>query len=323
MMRGYPRANGFGIRDYTLVIPATGCVADLARRLADRLGANYLWHPHGCDLLETDFDYFLQQFKSVVTHPNVGRVILVTLNCAPIRKSEIASWGIELERINLHDFNSEDDLLSLYGIPKVPIRDACEVMGQMTIGVKCGGSTPAVINHVNPVLGSFCDDLIDKGGTVIIGENWEMLGAIKELQGKAANSKAEGQIALMGKLLEDNFRERYHKEPPSYEPAFSLGRFAKAGTKPIQGVLAMTEKAPYPGLWILDGPNTDMAGCSSLAMSHCHAIMFATGTHLPIGNAICPVFKWEPDGAETDITKCRAEESRHFEWQLHLRNMIW
>jgi altronate dehydratase large subunit len=322
-MRGYPRANGdFGIRNYTLVIPTTGCVAELARRLADRLGANYLWHPHGCDLLETDFDYFLQQFKAVVMHPNVGHVILVTLNCSPIRKSEIASWGIKVERYNLHDFQSEDELIEEAMSKDGSILNPVEV-GPLTIGVKCGGSTPAVIKQVNPAMGVFCDALIDKGGTVVVGENWEMLGAITELQERAANGRAARQIGIMGKLLEDNFRDRYHTAPPSYTPEFSLGRFAKAGTRPIQGVLAVTEKPPYPGLWILDGPNTDMAGCSALAMSHCHAILFATGTHLPMGNALCPTFKWEPDSAETDLTHCRAEEARHFEWQSHLKNMIW
>ncbi len=324
-MKGYPRSNGtFGIRDYTLVLPTSGCMAETARKLADRIGANYIWHPHGCDLLESDAAYYTKQIEAICSHPNVSRLVVVTMNCAPIPMSAIegASFGKELYFLNYHQFGNEKDLIEEGS--KLPKRYAYSIPmdDTITVGVKCGGSTKRVIEEVNPIMGAYCDALIDSGGTVIIGENWEFLGAIEPLCERSATDHAENQIRKMADKLRSEFELRYGIDSPTYTVDFSLGRFRKAGTKPIQGVLQVTEKPTRPGLWILDGPNADMGGLSALAMSGCHAILFSTGIGLPIGNALCPVAKWGPDHKET-IEDCLAERDRHFEWQFHLRNMTW
>ena len=61
MMKGYVRKDGkIGFRNLLLVVPTTGCQAEVARRISDALpGSTYLYHPLGCSSLGKDLDLLM------------------------------------------------------------------------------------------------------------------------------------------------------------------------------------------------------------------------------------------------------------------------
>ena len=83
----------------------------------------------------------------------------------------------------------------------------------------------------------------------------------------------------------------------------SMGAFAKSGTRPIQGVIKVTEKPTRPGLHLLDtvpdpspfpfghsNPN-DSEGILALISCGAHIVVFTTGRGSVIGSVISPVLK--------------------------------
>lgn len=321
----YPRKIGFGIRDYTLCLPVTGCVADTARHIAELKEWQYVWHPHGCDLLETDYDTFERQLEAIVAHPNIGSVVFITMTCALTGPARLMEWCDRYGKLghvfNYHGHRDERDVIG--EALEVEIHrpsGQIEQFGQegIVVGVKCGGTTAESKSKVNPAMGSYCDSLIEQGGTIVMTESWEMIGACDWLAERAVNDSVADTIMGIRSGLMGAYEKRYGKPSPDYTKDFAIERLRKAGTKPIQGVLQLGQRPNTPGLWLLDGPNSDIASLSALAMSGVHYILFATGRGSPLGNALCPVYKWSP--REIEIDTSMAEMARHCEWQFIFDN---
>jgi altronate hydrolase len=83
----------------------------------------------------------------------------------------------------------------------------------------------------------------------------------------------------------------------------SMGAFAKSGSRPIQGVLRVSQPVPHPGLWLLDSvpdnhfmqfgytnPN-DTEGIMDLISVGAQIVMFVTGRGSVIGSPVAPLIK--------------------------------
>jgi altronate hydrolase len=83
----------------------------------------------------------------------------------------------------------------------------------------------------------------------------------------------------------------------------SMGAFAKSGSRPIQGVLRVSQAVPGPGLWLLDSvpdnhfmqfgytnPN-DTEGIMDLISCGAHIVLFVTGRGSVIGSPVAPLIK--------------------------------
>jgi len=82
-----------------------------------------------------------------------------------------------------------------------------------------------------------------------------------------------------------------------------MGAFAKGGTRPIQGVLRVSQPPPRPGLWLLDSvpadhfmqfgytnPN-DTEGIMDLIATGAQIVLFVTGRGSVIGSPVAPLIK--------------------------------
>jgi altronate hydrolase len=82
-----------------------------------------------------------------------------------------------------------------------------------------------------------------------------------------------------------------------------MGAFAKSGSRPIEGVVRVSEPLPHPGLWILDSvpdshfmqfgytnPN-DTEGIMDLICAGAQVVLFITGRGSVIGSPIAPLLK--------------------------------
>jgi altronate hydrolase len=83
----------------------------------------------------------------------------------------------------------------------------------------------------------------------------------------------------------------------------SLGAFAKSGSRPIQGVIRVSERPRCPGLWLMDSvpddhfmqfgytnPN-DSEGIMDLISSGAQIVLFVTGRGSVIGSPVAPLIK--------------------------------
>ena len=82
-----------------------------------------------------------------------------------------------------------------------------------------------------------------------------------------------------------------------------MGAFAKSGSRPIQGVIKVSEQPPHAGLWLMDSvpdehfmqfgytnPN-DTEGIMDLISGGSQIVLFVTGRGSVIGSPVAPLIK--------------------------------
>jgi altronate dehydratase large subunit len=184
-------------------------------------------------------------------------------------------------------------------------------VADLVIGAECGGSDGTSGLAGNPAVGRMYDMLVDQGGTAIFEEVVEMIGLRDILLERAASPQAARALAAAYDKAESYCRavRQYSISPGNFAGGLttieekSMGAFAKSGSRPIQGVLRVSQPAPTPGLWLLDSvpdnhfmqfgytnPN-DTEGIMDLISANAHIILFITGRGSVIGSPVSPVIK--------------------------------
>jgi len=181
----------------------------------------------------------------------------------------------------------------------------------LTIGAECGGSDGTSGLAGNPVVGRCIDFLVDRGGSAVFEEIVEMIGLHDVLQARAANAEVARRLDAAYTKAEQYCRavRQYSVSPGNFAGGLttieekSMGAFAKSGSRPIQGVIRVSEPVPHPGLWLLDSvpdshfmqfgytnPN-DTEGIMDLISTGAQIVLFITGRGSVIGSPIAPLIK--------------------------------
>ncbi len=319
--QGYARADGRkGIRNKVLVIYTVECASfvagEIVRRAAD--SEVELIGFRGC----TDNEYAVRMLIAMIRHPNVGAVLAVGLGCeyvqpewlADIAKKEgkPADWmfiqneGGTVKAIEKGLAAVKDMKRQLENTPRVEMG-----MQDLVIGAECGGSDYTSGLAGNVVVGRFFDKLVDAGGTAIFEEIVEAVGLIDLLEKRGATEQAKREIrATYDKALDycKSVRQ-YSVSPGNFAGGLStieeksMGAVVKSGTRPIQGVLKVSGRAPRAGLWLLDStpdphwmqfgitnPN-DNEGLMDLISCGSHIVFLVTGRGNVVGSAVAPCVK--------------------------------
>ena len=319
--QGYARADGRkGIRNKVLVIYTVECASfvagEIVRRAAD--SEVELIGFRGC----TDNEYAVRMLIAMIRHPNVGAVLAVGLGCeyvqpewlADIAKKEgkPADWmfiqneGGTVQAIEKGLAAVRDMKRQLENTPRVEMG-----MQDLVIGAECGGSDYTSGLAGNVVVGRFFDKLVDAGGTAIFEEIVEAVGLIDLLEKRGATEQAKREIrATYDKALDycKSVRQ-YSVSPGNFAGGLStieeksMGAVVKSGTRPIQGVLKVSGRAPRAGLWLLDStpdphwmqfgitnPN-DNEGLMDLISCGSHIVFLVTGRGNVVGSAVAPCVK--------------------------------
>lgn len=309
-----------GIRNRVLVIYTVECSAFVAQEIARRSGNLDVECVgfEGC----TDNEYAVRMLISLIRHPNVGAVLAVGLGCeyiqpewlANIAKEEgkPADWfyiqqsGGTVSSIQKGLDSVKTMLVQLEQTPRVPMS-----FSELVIGGECGGSDYTSGLAGNVVVGNFFDKLVDAGGTAIFEEIVEAIGLGHLLSERAVDEKAREDIeCTYEKALQycKSVRQ-YSVSPGNFAGGLStieeksMGAVIKSGSRPIQGVLKVSQKAEKPGLWLLDStpdphwmqfgitnPN-DNEGLMDLISCGCHITFLVTGRGTVVGSAVAPVIK--------------------------------
>ena len=310
---GYRRADGrVGTRNEIWILPTVGCVGRTAQRVAAIAGTRHAGavdgvhafsHPHGCSQLGDDLDGTRALIAALACHPNAGGVLIVGLGC---ESNQIDRLMAEIPEAyhgrirTLQAQSAEDEIEAGLVAVDALVAEAARVervsvpLGDLVIGLKCGGSDGFSGLTANPLVGRMADIVTGSGGSAILTEIPEIFGAEHLLMARARDASVFD--AIVGVV---NDFKRYFLEsgqPVSENPSpgniaggittleeKSLGAVQKAGQAPVAGVLRYGERIGGAGLTLLEAPGNDAVSSTALAAAGATLILFTTGRGTPLG----------------------------------------
>ena len=314
--QGYRRPDGkAGTRNYVLVIPSVGCSQGVARQIAQGLkGVVYLPNVAGCGQMGEDRTVVKKTLVGFGTNPNIFSVLVVGLGCEELTPDEIRKGiipsGKRAEVVTIQDVGGTRKTTALgRRIVKEMLQDAAKLsrepipVSELIVGTECGGSDYTSGLASNPAVGIVCDMLVAEGGTVILSETPELIGA-EHLLAKRARTPEIGQEILSAVArCEDraiaagqNIREG-NPAPGNIAGGIttleekSLGCIYKAGTSPLEKVVTYASQPAKKGLVYMDTPAHDIEQLTGMVAGGAQIVLFTTGRGTPAGSPIAPVIK--------------------------------
>jgi altronate dehydratase large subunit len=313
---GYRRPDGrIGIRNHVIILPSVACSVEVGNAIARKVkGVIAISHPHGCAELPFDAEQTLRTLAGVGKNPNVAAVLVVGLGCevvdAPLVASKIAESGKPVKSLVIQDVG---------GSPKT-VREGVKIIKEMLayasrlkrervgldsliLGVECGGSDACSGLSANPALGVTSDLFIEEGGTIILSETTESIGAEHILARRAVNKEVREKILEIVRRTEMRALNlgldigKANPAPGNYEGGIttleekSLGCVMKGGGGKVMEVLEYAEAPTKKGLVLMDTPGHDAESVTGLIAGGTQIIAFTTGRGNPMGSAVAPVIK--------------------------------
>jgi altronate dehydratase large subunit len=315
---GFRRVDGrVGVRNHVLVVPTVICASVVAERIAAAIApvGTALPHQAGCGQLGPDLRVTHDTLAAYCQHPNVGAVIVVALGCEQVMAQHLADVacraGKPAEIIAIQSeggtVRTTDRGIGLArrlaaDLAREP-RERCEI-SRLTLSVKCGGSDYTSGLASNPVLGRVADRVVELGGSVVLGEIAEIMGAEHLLAERAASSDIAARlIRLVGRVETEAMALGLDIRGTQPSPGNirgglttieekSLGATHKAGERtPVADVVAYAAPITKPGLTVMDTPGLDVESVTGMVGGGAQIVVFTTGLGTPTGNPIAPVIK--------------------------------
>lgn len=314
---GYKRSDGrVGIRNHVVVMPGVICAAGVAQKIANETdNVQYLYNPNGCAQSSIDTAITLEILSGMIANGNVYGALIVGLGCETIRKDMYLEairkkTDKPVYYISIHEeggikktIEKGTEIVRALGEEANQCKRVECDLSDIILGLECGGSDPTSGLSANVVLGKVSDIIVDSGGTTILCETPEAIGAEHIL-------KRRGQTAEIGQELYDtvlrfekmflDIGENVRATNPSPGNKASgittleeksLGCIQKGGTRPFSGVYEYGQMVDKKGLLFMDGTAYDVASVASLIAGGAQIVAFTTGMGTPVGNAISPVVK--------------------------------
>ncbi len=313
---GYRRPDGrTGFRNHVLILPTAICSASVAGKIAEMVpGVAWANNNTGCCLLGEDTEIYRRTIVNTAGHPNVAATLVIGLGCeavpAAVAAEEIAKFGKPVRYLAIQSDGGVNatiekgvaiarDLLAYASTLK---REPAAV-SDLIVGLECGGSDPASGITANPALGAACDRIIDEGGSAVLGETDEWIGAEQILMSRAKTKTVAREILRLVRRFERHVKAHGSNlsdgQPTRGNQAAglstieekSLGCISKLGSRPISEVLEYAQTPSKKGALLLDTPGFDVTSVAGIVAAGCQVTVFTTGMGTPVGNPICPVIK--------------------------------
>ncbi|CZE50091.1 altronate hydrolase [Campylobacter geochelonis] len=327
-LRGYRRDDGsFGFRNHILVIPSVHCANKVVENIAnavkfgsrlctDECKVVFVNHQHGCSQLSYDAAQTKDVLAGNGANPNVYGVLVVGLGCEVIQAKDVAAQIKELapykevEYLTIQECGGNKKTIEKgVSIVKDMLKHALNVkksdgdLSDLVLGTECGGSDSFSGLSANPALGSACDVVIENGGSVILAETTELIGAEHILACRAKNESIKEQILSTIKGFEQKVIDAKadirgaNPSPGNIEGGLSsieeksLGCIYKAGNEPVVAVKEYAKMITDKGLTLMNTPGNDIEQLSGMVAGGCNVCVFTTGRGTPTGSAITPTIK--------------------------------
>jgi altronate dehydratase large subunit len=315
---GYPRADGrVGTRNYVLVVPTVICSSVVCERITavdpDRIVA--LPHQAGCGQLGPDMRLTHETLAAYCRHPNVGAVLVIALGCEQVVAQMLveaadeagkpsAMLAIQEEGGTVKTIAHGREIAArLAGEIASTPRVWCDIRS-LVLSLKCGGSDYTSGLAANPALGRVADRLVDLGGSAVLGEIAEIMGAEHLLAARAVQpeigrkllrviNRVETQAMALGLDIRGT-----QPSPGNIRGGLttieekSLGATHKGGEHaPLVDLVDYAGRISKPGLTVMDTPGLDVESVTGMVGGGAQVVVFTTGLGTPTGNPIAPVIK--------------------------------
>lgn len=309
---GFKRPDGqVGIRNNLAVIAAMDNVNPVARRIASLVrGAVPVTVPFGRGQVGLDRARHDGALAGIGRNPNFGAVLVVSLEPVSARSlaEDIARSGKPVEWLAVQPCGgtlkaTEEGVrvaARLLGAISGMQREAIP-LSDLIVGAECGGSDTSSGIVANPLLGQLGDLVIDAGGTWILSETEEVVGAEHTLIERAATPEVAERMRMVVRRMEDQALFQGTRVWPMSADNIegglttleekALGNVRKGGTRPLRQVLEYGDRPTEKGFVFLDAPAPGTENVTALAVSGAQIIIFSTGIGNPVGSPVCPTIK--------------------------------
>ena len=313
---GYGRSDGsVGTRNYVGILSTVICANEVAENISRQVaGTTAFLHHQGCCQTPIDIERVNDVLVGLGRNPNLAAVLLVSLGCesTDVEKvaAVIAQSGKRVEIVVIQEIGgaakaaAKGILISqAMAVEASEQRRALFPLNELVLGLKCGSSDTTSGLSSNPAVGVLSDLVVEAGGTSILGEVTEFIGA-EHLLARHARDKETGKQILD---LVDRMEKRAVQmgfDIRGGQPTGgnikgglttieekSLGAIAKAGNAPIQAVYEYGVKPGVKGLVVMDSPGREPEILTGLAAAGANVIAFTTGRGAPQGFPFVPVIK--------------------------------
>ena len=315
---GYRRPDGrVGVRNRVLILPASVCATDTARIIAQQVtGAVTFNNQQGCSQVAPDQQLTMDVMAGYAANPNVYGTVVVSLGCEncqmdlvvkaieertnkPLKQVIIQEVGGTLKAVEIavryaKEMVAEASMLQKEEFP----------LSELIVGTECGGSDPTSGLAANPAIGAMSDLVVQAGGTSILSETSEFIGAEHILARRAINKEVYDRIYEITSRFEAHFHAvgedvRQGNPSPGNKAGGittleekSLGCIHKGGHSPINAVYDYAKQVESKqGLVIMDTPGNDPASVAAMVAGGAQVIVFSSGRGSPVGHPIAPVVK--------------------------------
>lgn len=314
--KGYRRDDGkVGIRNHVLLLPTSVCSNQVAMEIANKVnGAVHLNNTFGCCQVGEDAKITYKTLINAAKNPNVGAVIVIGLGCEGIEPKKIANELKDCKKPvgcvviqdaggTLKAFEQGCSIARQYAQDlSMQEREEFDI-SELTLAIECGGSDTTSGLGSNPSCGVASDLLINNGGTSILSETTEFIGAEHILARRAINEEVGKKLINIVKRCEEKAKSLgedirgSQPTPGNIEGGLtsieekSLGCIHKAGSSPLIDVVEYGDIVEGKGLYVMDTPGQDIVSISGMVAGGAQVVIFTTGRGTPTGNPIAPVIK--------------------------------
>lgn len=313
--QGYARPVGNpGVRNYLLVLNATGLTEPTARRVNAALpGSRFASTPYGMGLLGVDAERQLTSLVGLAANPNVGGVLVLAADrprCDALL-SAIAAYDKPVQSVCYDDV--DHDALAMVDtavrqgarlhrdLSRTP--RSSQPLASLVVGLECGLSDPTSGIAANPLLGRLTDWLVDRGATVIMGETLEWLGTESQLSARAIGPHVGDAIVASVLRREELARQNgvsltdINPNRANIRAGLSTieekasGAVAKGGSGPIQSLLGYAQAPTAPGLHLMDAPAYSPESLTGFVAAGAQLLAFSTGVGNSYVSELAPTLK--------------------------------
>jgi len=315
---GYRRQDGrIGVRNHVAVIPVSVTASAVAKQLAAEGAAWVRSTPHQMPLHppEAARDRIRTVLEGIGKNPNVAAALFVALGNETIDAQrladDVAKTGRHVETLSIRDIGGTRDALER-GRQKIERlgksanrarREAADA-SELVVAMECGGSDATSGFAANPAVGNACDRIVEAGGTGVISETPEFIGAEHILAERCVDDDVRERLLdyverreQMAALMDVDFRGA-QPSPGNQRGGLttleekSLGAIAKGGTTPLRDVVPYGHQLPVGGGFaVMDSPGYDVESVSGKVAGGAQIVVFTTGRGSTTGNPIAPVIK--------------------------------